>query len=906
MADEERRGYEPKPLPVRYALAAALSVLLAYQPVGIALAETTSPPSSDEQALIILNGSSQGEQDVASSQNQEDSSSIEVITDDETTSSLSANGTTDQSGSPTVTAQSSTADYSAHLTFSNSGITETSAGSGYTISGTTLTISSPGTYRIDGTCSEGSIEVKKEVAGVTLEFDGLNLTSSSTAPIVAKKSSQVAIRLMDGTTSTFTNAEDPANETSSDATIADAFEGACIKAKAGSSVTFCGGGDLTCVANAKNGIKGGATSTLTFNQSGTVTITGNYNGSATSAGAANNGIAADGTVIINQGTFDVAAANDGIKSVPDTDDADSVGSIYINGGTIRMAVDGDGIQAETLLRIAAGTFDITTYKGYSTWNDTLADSMSCKGLKASGDREGIENAIEITGGTFTLNCGDDAVHSDANVTVTGGTFSIQTGDDGMHADTTLELGTADGLARDPDVTIEHSYEGLEGAEVYIRNGRYYVIATDDGINAAGGSSNGTDPGPGGRQDPFRPGPFGPRFGVQDDSDVDQNQLSAQASSYNIQISGGDVYVNCSGDGLDSKGGLYLTGGTQIVFSQAPNGDNSALDADGTVSINGATVFTSGIAGMDGTAKTSWFGSGQRYVAQSATYSANTVVNATVGGNVVFSTKLPKQTRYTLFSAPGLSATPSLITTTDVTKCKGGTWSHNWNEGTTANGTTTYTCTDCGATETQTASSTTDEASQSVFPDVTESTPHASDIYWLATNAITTGFPDGTYRPMQAVVRQDMAAFLYRLGKLWGIVDDDWQPSDEQKSVFPDVTEDTPHYREIMWLAAQGISTGYPDGTFRPMLSVTRQDMAAFLFRLAKLAKKGDATDAWQPTEEQTSAFSDVTDDTPHSREVAWLAATGVSTGYPDGTFRPLFSVVRQDMAAFLHRLDSLS
>ena len=83
-------------------------------------------------------------------------------------------------------------------------------------------------------------------------------------------------------------------------------------------------------------------------------------------------------------------------------------------------------------------------------------------------------------------------------------------------------------------------------------------------------------------------------------------------------------------------------------------------------------------------------------------------------------------------------------------------------------------------------------------------------------------------------------------------------------------------------------------------------MAAFLFRLAKIGGKGDASEEWSATDEAKSVFSDVSEHMPHSREVYWLGSTGVSTGFPDGTFRPKGLMVRQDMAAFLHRLDSLS
>ncbi|MBQ6413829.1 MAG: carbohydrate-binding domain-containing protein [Ruminococcus sp.] len=628
---------------------------------------------------------------------------------------------------PTMAASVDTADtaavveQSAELTFSNSGITETQAGSGYAIEGTTLTITTAGTYRIGGSCTEGAIIVSKGLSDVTLILDDLTLASSTTAPIVVKKSATVNIHL-EGT-STLTDNEDPANETSTDTTVAEAFEGAAIKVKSDSSVTFCGDGNLNIVANAKNGIKGGSTSELIFNGSGTINVSGNakYYGATTSGAAVNNGIGCDGSIVINQGTYIINAANDGIKSAPDatdetegtTIDTESAGTVTINGGAFDIDVDGDGIQADTTLNINGGTFDIRTWKGYSVWNDTLADAYSCKGLKASGDRAeeaGIEPALNITGGTFTLNTGDDAVHSDAYVTVTGGTFTIQTGDDGMHADTSLTIGTEGGLTRDPDITINNSYEGLEGGTVYIYSGRQYVVASDDGVNAAGGSSNGSDPGAGGGNT-FNPG-GGPGGRPGSGGNTTPGGSTTTTGNYNIYIYGGDLYVNCDGDGLDSNGGLYLYGGTQAVFSMRSGGDNSAIDADGTVLIQGATVFTAGTAGMDGSAKASWFGTNQKYASSSTSYTAGKIINTKAGssGSVVLSYTLPKAVNYIMasYSTTVSSSAPSFATATSVTACKGGSWSHSWNSGvvttaatSTSTGVMTYTCSKCGATEQQT-------------------------------------------------------------------------------------------------------------------------------------------------------------------------------------------------------------
>ena len=183
-----------------------------------------------------------------------------------------------------------------------------------------------------------------------------------------------------------------------------------------------------------------------------------------------------------------------------------------------------------------------------------------------------------------------------------------------------------------------------------------------------------------------------------------------------------------------------------------------------------------------------------------------------------------------------------------------------------------------------------------FVDVDEETSHRAEVEWLAANGITKGWPtaDGAFefRPYATVKRADMAAFLYRLAG---------EPEfDVNKTpAFTDVDEKTPHRDAILWLAAEGISTGYAgaDGAaeFRPYAEITRCDMAAFLYRMAG-----------EPEFEAKDAFADIVKDTPHREAVLWLAASGVSTGWTaeDGTktFRPYEQIVRCDMAAFLQRM----
>lgn len=180
-----------------------------------------------------------------------------------------------------------------------------------------------------------------------------------------------------------------------------------------------------------------------------------------------------------------------------------------------------------------------------------------------------------------------------------------------------------------------------------------------------------------------------------------------------------------------------------------------------------------------------------------------------------------------------------------------------------------------------------------FGDVFISTPHADDILYIADRGITAGFPDGTFRPYDSIARCDMAAFLYRLAG-----SPDYEVTDADMAAFSDVDAGTPHFEEICWLASTGVSTGYPDGTFRPYANVARCDMAAFLQRLGGLLGVPDAGSG-------SREFEDVDSNTPHADAIAWLSRAGISQGFAHGgaySFHPYENVARCDMAAFLRRM----
>lgn len=114
-----------------------------------------------------------------------------------------------------------------------------------------------------------------------------------------------------------------------------------------------------------------------------------------------------------------------------------------------------------------------------------------------------------------------------------------------------------------------------------------------------------------------------------------------------------------------------------------------------------------------------------------------------------------------------------------------------------------------------------------------------------------------------------------------------------------------HADDVVWLAETGISKGFPNGEFRPVETVKRADMAAFLRRTAvQLGVEG--ADTWKPAEADWAAFKDVDKDTPHAEDILWLAQSGLSEGFPGKQFRPMAEVARCDMAAFLRRLAALA
>lgn len=301
-------------------------------------------------------------------------------------------------------------------------------------------------------------------------------------------------------------------------------------------------------------------------------------GKLTVEASAGHGIASDASITITDGSYSITAAKDGIHA-ENADDPPLAGILF-TGGNVSVVSDGDGISASGTLQtddlsdslqflINAGggsenaephQDDMMGFGGgrgfFGGWGEESAqtaetDSVSRKAIKSGGD-------MILNGGMFTLGAADDTIHTDANLTVTGGAYHLSAGDDAVHAG--LALTIDGGLFQ-----IFESYEGIEAKTIDVNGGELHIKASDDGFNASGGTGSNLNP------------------------------MAAEEGVY-LTISGGTVFLDADGDGLDSNGDFTVNGGT--VYAAGPtNGANGTLDYGGTAAVHGGTVIAAGAAGM---------------------------------------------------------------------------------------------------------------------------------------------------------------------------------------------------------------------------------------------------------------------------------------------------------------------
>ncbi len=470
----------------------------------------------------------------------------------------------------------------------------------------TYEITKAGTYILSGELKDNMFTVNATKNDkIQLVLNGITIENSNGPAIFIKQADKVFITLADNTENTVSDGSSYSvtdDDTNLDAAIFSRDD-----------LTFNGSGSLTVNGNYKHGIVSKDDIVIT---SGNIDIT-----------SANAGIIGKDCVKLSSPDVTINAGTDGIRG--DNSDDEALGYIYIENGKYDITAGNDAFQSSSVLKISSGSFNLTTgggsvnsstksdgsfnsHWGYGQNEESDTSSESAKALKAESD-------IIIENGSFEINSADDSIHSNGTVTISDGTYEISSGDDGIHAESTLSVsgGTID---------ILKSYEALEANNIYISGGNISLVASDDGLNAAGGNDSS---GMGGR-----PG---------------EGSFSGGSSS--VSISGGYLFVNASGDGLDSNGTLTISGGVTLV-SGPTNDGNGALDYGTTATVTGGILIATGASGMAEN-----FTESENQGTMLCTFTAQNA-NTSIAvcdekGNVIISFTPPKAYNSAVITAPGI-------------------------------------------------------------------------------------------------------------------------------------------------------------------------------------------------------------------------------------------------------------
>ena len=748
------------------------------------------------------------------------------------------------------------------ISFTDSAVTADGAYSGYEIEGTDVSITAAGTYVFSGDCDDGSITVKKGVTGVTLVLNGLTLTNADSAAITLNKTAEASLIAAVGTTNTVADTEGSSDEN------------AAVKVKSGASLSLSGTGTLTACGNAKNGIKGASDAVITVDE-----LTLNIK-------AADDGLSCDDELTIKGGRVNITAGGDAVKASPDTDDAEnpdttSLGNVTISGGTITLEAAEDGIQADGDLTISGGTFAVTANGGHTT--ALTDDSASCKGLKAG-------KTLTVSGGTFTVDSADDALHAN-DVTVSGGTLTLASGDDAVHADNDLVVGVqGSSSTSNPKIDITASYEGLEGTTVSVYSGDIDVVASDDGVNAA------------------------------------NSDLGERSDKYAINIAGGDLYIDAGSDGLDSNNNITMTGGKVEVYGADAMMD-AAIDYDGTFTLSGGTLFG---AGMEPSAGTQAYiavgetspsgggmgggphgqGGGQGMTPPGDANGTNSTTRPTKpsGGNMNGGQQggapanresalgikkgsvitVQDASGKTLYTATALGSMSSVIFSSSDIK-EGETYT------VLVDGASVGTATAKLGTSTSDGGSFAPGPNQnggaqpggvSGFGDVPQTSWFADAVRYVTGKSLMNGTSTTAFSPNGNMSRAMLATVLYRMSG----------ETAEAGSSFGDVSSSAYYAAAVNWASSKGIVNGMGADAFSPNASITREQLAAMLYRYA-----GEPS-----VSADLSAYTDAVSISPYAEKaVEWCVAKGILSGKSATRLAPQDTATRAECAAMLQRFAAL-
>ena len=465
--------------------------------------------------------------------------------------------------------------------------TATVSGSGAKADGSTITITEEGVYIVSGTLEDGQIIVDASDSDkVQIVLNGVHINCETNAAIYVREADKVFITLAENSSNTLGGGNEYTQ-------IDDNTVDGVIFSK--SDLVCNGTGSLTIEADYKHGIVSKDDLVIT---GGTYKII-----------AADNGITAKDQLKILDGSFDIDAANSAVKA-KNADNAE-LGNIYIAGGIFTIEAEQDGFHATGSIVVDDGT--ITVNSGDDGFHAELDTIIRGGTILVEKSNEGLEGKrVVVNGGDITINASDDGINA-AN-SGDDGANAANSGDGGVNA---ANSGDDGANATNPGANAAGSGDDDSNAASSNNDSSAAVNSGDDSSisGAADGkeppqmppdTENGSDMQPSQDFDPENapsdgnaPQDFDPG-NAPSDGDAPQKMQGGPGGGGNselyIKITGGTLTVSADGDGLDSNGGLLVTGGTTIVYGPTSDGD-SALDYDGSAIVSGGILAAIGSAGM---------------------------------------------------------------------------------------------------------------------------------------------------------------------------------------------------------------------------------------------------------------------------------------------------------------------
>lgn len=417
--------------------------------------------------------------------------------------------------------------------------TATVSGSGAKADGSTITITEEGVYIVSGTLEDGQIIVDaSDFDKVQIVLDGVHINCETNAAIYVREADKVFITLAENSSNTLGGGNEYTQ-------IDDNTVDGVIFSK--SDLVCNGTGSLTIEADYKHGI---------VSKDDLVITGGTYK-----IAAADNGITAKDQIKILDGSFDIDAANSAVKA-KNTDDTE-LGNIYIAGGIFTIEAEQDGFHATGSIVVDDGT--ITVNSGDDGFHADLDTVIHGGTILVEKSYEGLEGKrVVVNGGDITINASDDGINAansgdDGTNAINPGANAAGSGDDDSNAASSNNDSSAAVNSGD-DSSISGAADGKEPPQMPpdTENGSDMQPSQDfDPENAPSG---------GNAPQNFDPG------NAPSDGDAPQMMQGGPGGGGNselyIKIAGGTLTVSADGDGLDSNGGLLVTGGTLAAIGSA--------------------------------------------------------------------------------------------------------------------------------------------------------------------------------------------------------------------------------------------------------------------------------------------------------------------------------------------------